>query len=175
MSRRVSLNARQAHDDQSSTEIEVVLFEISHGALEAPIRLSTDNTERLSSDPLTYGTRSVWRGANPASDPYLWIIASAIIPDDTEDAPAASQIVLENLDARMTELLRSFTDQAVVNMAVVLASSPHDIEGEWLDLRLMSAEGDAAQIVLSLSREEIELEHFPSGRMTRHKFPGLHL
>lgn len=175
MSRHVSLNARLAHDEQSSAEIEVVLFEIAHPALEGPIRLSTDNTERLSSDPLTYGTRSAWRGADPLSDPYLWIIASAVLPDDNEDAPASSQIVLENLDARITEVLRSFTDQAVVNMAVVLASSPSDIEGEWLDLRLISAEGDASQIILSLSREEIELERFPSGRMTRHKFPGLHL
>lgn len=175
MSRLLSLNARQAHDDQSSPEIEVVLFEITHPALEGPIRLSTDNTERVSSDPLTYGTRSVWRGADPLSEPYLWIIASAVVPDDNEDAPASSQIVLENLDARITEVLRSFTDQATVNMAVVLASSPDLVEGEWLDMRLVSAEGTASEITLSLSREEIELEHFPSGRMTRHKFPGLHL
>jgi len=175
MSRRISLNARQAHDDQSSAQIEVVLFEITHPALEAPIRLSTDNTEHLSSDPFTYGTRSAWRGADPLSDPYLWIIASAVVPDDNEDAPAASQIVLENLDARIAEILRSFTDQATVHMAVVLASTPDDIEGEWLDMRLMSAEGTASEITLSLSREEIELEYFPSGRMTRHKFPGLHL
>jgi hypothetical protein len=175
MSRRISLNARQAHDEHHSAEIEVVLFEINHPALEGPIRLSTDNTERLSVDPLIYGTRSAWRGANPLSDPYLWIIASAVIPDDSEDVPAASQIVLENLDDRMTEVLRSFTELAEMHMAVVLASSPSDIEGEWLGLKLMNAEGDAGQIVLSLSREEIELEHFPSGRMSRHKFPGLHL
>lgn len=175
MSRRLSLNARLAHDEQSTAEIEVVLFEVTHPALAAPIRLSTDNAERLSSDPLYYGTRSTWRGANVATEPYLWIVASAVLPDDSEDAPAAAQIVLDDLDAEITELLRSFTTPATVNMAVVLASSPNEIEAEWLDLRLTLSEGNAAEITMSLSREEIELEPFPPGRMTRHKFPGLHL
>ena len=173
--RRVSLNARQALDAKVSAEIEVVLFEISHPALDAPIRLSTDNAGRISDDPLVYGTRSNWRGANPLSDPFLWIIASAILPDDAEDAPAAASIVLENLDAEITEVLRSFTDLATVSLGVVLADTPDLIEAEWSDLQLSMAEGNAGEITLSLSREEIELELFPSDRLTRSKFPGLHL
>jgi len=173
MSRRLSLNARQAQIDPVSAEIEVVLIEVTHPDLEAPIRLSTDNTERLTEEPLVYGTRSSWRGANPATDPYLWIVASAVLPDDADDAPAQAQIVLENLDARMVEVLRSYVGQATVAMAVVEAGTPDVIEAEWQDLRLTNAEGTASEITLSLSRDEIELEHFPSGRMTRQKFPGL--
>ncbi len=173
MSHRISLNARAAQQDANSAEIEVVLFDITHPDLEAPIRLSTDNTEQLSEEPLIYGTRSSWRGADPETEPYLWIIASAVLPDDDAEAPAAAQLVLENLDARIVEVLRSFTGQATVAMAVVLASSPDVIEGEWHDMRMTTSEGTAAEIVLSLGREEIELEHFPSGRMTRQKFPGL--
>lgn len=173
MSRLISLNARQANREASSAEIEVVLLEFAHPDLAAPIRLSTDNTERLSDEPLTYGTRSTWRGADPDNDPYLWVIASAVLPTDAEDAPASAQIVLENLDAQMVEVLRSFTGQATVALAVVQASTPDVIEDEYHDLRLVNAEGDAASITLSLSREEIELEHFPAGRMTRQKFPGL--
>lgn len=173
MSQRLSLNARQANQTANSAEIEVVLFEITHPDLEAPIRLSTDNTERLSDDPLIYGTRSAWRGADPDTDPYLWIIASAVLPDDAEDAPAAAQLVLENLDSRMVEVLRSYTGQATVAMAVVLAATPDLIEAEWHGLRLTNAEGTASEISLSLSREEIELEPFPSGRMTHQNFPGL--
>ncbi len=173
MSRRVSLNARQAQIDPVSAEIEVVLIEITHPELDTPIRLSTDNTERLSDEPLLYGTRSTWRGADPATDPYLWIVASAVLPDDAEDAPAQAQIVLDNLDARMVELLRSFVGQPVVALAVVEAGTPDVVEAEWQDLRLTSADGTSAEIMLSLSRDEIELEPFPSGRMTRQKFPGL--
>ena len=173
MSRRLSLNARQAQIDAVSADIDVVLIEISHPELSAPIRLSTDNTHKLSDDPLIYGTRSSWRGADPEADPYLWIVASAVLPDDADDAPAQAQIVLENLDAGMVEVLRSYTGQATVALAVVLAISPDLPEAEWHDLRLTAAEGTAAEITLSLSREEIESEHFPAGRMTRQKFPGL--
>ena len=49
--RRVSLNARLAREAGSTAAIEAALFEITHPDLEAPIRLSTDNTERLSDDP----------------------------------------------------------------------------------------------------------------------------
>ncbi|MBZ4022202.1 hypothetical protein CKO11_06995 [Rhodobacter sp. TJ_12] len=173
MSQRLSLNARLAQDSPVSAEIEVVLIEITHPDLEAPIRLSTDNTARVSEEPLMYGTRSTWRGADPDADPYLWIVASAVLPDDAEDAPAQAQLVLENLDARMIELLRSFTSQPTVALAVVLADTPDLIEAEWHGLRLTVAEGTSAEITLALSRDEIELEHFPSGRMTRQRFPGL--
>lgn len=172
--RQMSLNARLAADDQNSSEIEVVLIEISHAALETPIRLSTDNTERLSTDPLYYGTRSNWRGANPVSDPYLWVIASVLLPSDQEDAPAAATLVLENLDWQITGLLRSFTTPATFAMAVVLASSPDLVEAEWDDLLLTSSEITAGDILLTISREEIELEYFPGGHMTRSQFPGLH-
>ncbi|WP_226781831.1 hypothetical protein [Oceaniglobus trochenteri] len=172
--KRLSLNARLMQDAEGTGEIHVALFEITHAALESPIRLSTDNTERLSSDPLIYGTRSTWRGANPVSEPYQWVVASALLPSDLEDAPTTASIVLENLDTDILILLRSFTDLAHVQMADVLASSPNDIEAEWHDLVVQSISADAGAITLSLSREEIEMERFPSPRMSRSRFPGLH-
>jgi len=172
--RRLSLNARLAQDTVTAAEIEVVLFEISHPNLPAPIRLSTDNTERLSSDPIIYGTRSTWRGANPLSEPFLWIVASAALPGDDPDGPAQAQLVIENLDAELVELMLSFTSPADVAMAVVLASSPDLAEQEWTGLQIGSADITAGEITLSLSRDEIELEPFPPGRMTRRSFPGLH-
>ncbi len=172
--RRLSLNARLAADAPASAEIEVVLMEISHPDLEAHIRLSTDPTERLQSDPLMWGTRSPWRGANPLTQPFLWIVASAVIPGDADDAPAQALIVLENIDSAMAELLRSFTAPPSVAMAVVLASSPDLVEAEWIGLQITSAEITAGEITLTLSRDEIEMEPFPAGRMTRMRFPGLH-
>lgn len=173
--RRLSLNARLSPDATASSEIEAVLIEILHPDLEEPIRLSTDNADVIDEGQWLYGTRSSWRGADPETEPYLWIIASAIVPGDEEDAPASAQIVLENLDARIVEILRSFTDLAEVNIAVVMAASPDVIEGEWIGLQLTSAEADDGEIVIQFDREEIEQELFPSGRMTRWRFPGLHL
>ncbi|WP_320200491.1 hypothetical protein RMR16_008645 [Agrobacterium sp. rho-13.3] len=172
--RRVSLNARLAQDAQASAEIYVALFQIEHPELEKPIRLSTDNTERLSSDPLYYGTRSTWRGANPIKEPFLWIVASAVMPSDLDDAPATASLVLENLDQEMVNLVRSFTTPASIHMAVVMASSANLIEAEFTDLNITSADINAGEISLSISREEIELEYVPGGRMTARTFPGLH-
>lgn len=174
MSRRISLNARLMQDAEASAEIQVVLIEISHPDLDAPVRLSTDNTERVSEPPdIAYGTRSSWRGANPVSEPWLWIIASTVLPGDQEDAPAAATLVLENLDASMVQLLRSFTEPPEVAMAVVLASSPDEIEAEFDDLQIVSMDATAGEITLSISRELIEDEPFPSGRMSYARFPGL--
>ncbi|MFE3838892.1 hypothetical protein [Pseudogemmobacter sonorensis] len=174
--RRLSLNARLAQDAETGPEIYVVLFHIEHEDMAAPIRLSTDNTERISSDPdLIYGTRSSWRGADPGLEPFLWIIASAVLPSDLEDTPAAAKVVLENLDRELARLLRSFTTPATIHMAVVLADTPNLIEQEYAGLQLVSADMDAGEIAIAFSREEIELEYYPAGRMTRNRFPGLHL
>ncbi|WP_283177495.1 hypothetical protein [Gemmobacter sp. 24YEA27] len=172
--RRLSLNARMAQDAPATGEIEVALFRISHPELAAPILLSTDNTERLQVDPEIYGTRSSWGGANPVTEPFLWIIASAVLPGDADDAPATAQIVLENLDSAMVELVLSVTTPPDIDIAIVLASSPDLIEEEHIGLQVISADINAGEIVLSLSRENTDLEPFPPGRLTKLRFPGLH-
>lgn len=122
--RRVSLNARAIQDAQASAEIYVVLLEIIHPDLATPIRLSTDPTERIQADPLVYGTRSSWRGADPVQEPFLWVVASAILPSDMEDAPASGTIALEILDPEMARLVRSYTPRATIHMAVAETCSP---------------------------------------------------
>lgn len=171
--RNLSLNARRAHDEPFEDDPEIALFVITHPALDAPVRLSTDPTERLSEDPLIYGTRSRWDGADPARDPYLFVLASAEQPGDLEDAPAAGRITLENVDNRIAETLRGFTNRAMVHMAVVLGSSPDHPEAEYRDMRLMSASGDAGEVQLVFSRAPVEDEQVPMERFTRARFPGL--
>ena len=150
----------------------MVLIRISHPDLvDGPVRLSTDPTERISVDPLAYGTRSRWGGET--SEIHWFVIASALLPDDVDDAPATASVVLEAVDRDMAAVLRSTTARATVDMAVVLASSPDVVEAEWLGLDLVSAEGDAGEIKLSLSRDPITSEPWPARRQTRSAFSGL--
>jgi hypothetical protein len=172
--RRVSLNARLAQNSQNTAEIYVVLVHIEHPMLDNPVLLSTDPTERLQDEPLMYGTRSTWLGANPVTEPFLFVLASTVLPSDIDDAPAEANIVLENVDNDIAKLLRSFTDLATVSMAVVLASSPNLIENEFHGLKLTSANINAGEVTLNVSREDVEEEYFPGGRMTKNRFPGLH-
>ncbi len=171
--RRLSLNARAALDAATTDEIEIVLLTVEHDDLPAPVRLSTDPTERLSIEPLMYGTRSSWFGADPATDPYLFVLASAEFPSDLEDTPAAATLVLENVDNEIAQLLRSFTDRPTVHMAVVLASSPDLIEAEFRNLKIVGVDGNAGEVSLSISRAPIEDEHVPMDRFTKDRFPGL--
>ncbi|MES0879704.1 hypothetical protein [Roseibium sp. SCP14] len=172
--RRVSLNQRLSFEEGSTEEIEVALFVFEHEDLDEPVRISTDPTEELSLDPLIRGTRSTFNGANPAHQPYQFALVSTDLPSDMEDAPAAATLTLENVDSDMAELLQSITTRATVHMAIVLASSPDLIEAEFRGMKLLSAEGDASEITLSISREPIEEESFPVDRMTKQRFPGLH-
>jgi hypothetical protein len=157
-------------DAESSDEVYVVLLHITHPDIDEPVLLSTDNTERLSDEPLMYGTRSTWMDA---TDPYLFVLASALVPGDLDDAPAAATLILENVDNDIAKVLRSVTTPATVAIAVVLASSPSLLEAEWIGMRMVSADGDASEVSLEISREEIEEEHSPGHRMTKDFFPGL--
>lgn len=172
--RRLSLNARLAYEREDSDEVEIVLLVFEHPSISQPIRLSTDNTERLAEEPdLVYGTRSTWMDADPETDPYLFVIASAELPGESEDAPAAATIVLENVTNDIAALLRSFTSRATAHMAVVLASSPDVVEFETRNMKLVAAEGDAGEISLSLTRAPVEEETVPTDRFTKSRFPGM--
>jgi hypothetical protein len=170
--RFVSLNRRAQIDAESSDQVETVLIKIDHPLLDAPLRLSSDNTERLSEEPLSYGTRSTWLTED--GSPFLFILLGAQIPDEQDDAPAAASLVIANLDSDLAIALTSTTKRASVSIALVYASSPDVVEQEFLDLKLVSAEGDADQVSLSVSREPIISERYPTDRMTKERFPGLY-
>ena len=171
--RRVSLNARNAFDAATTDEVEVALIMIEHPDLDEPVRLSTDPSERISTDPLMYGTRTSWMGSNPATEPFLFIIASAELPSDLEDAPAAASIIIENVDSDIAGLLRSFADRPIVRMAVVLASSPDLIEVEFRGMVMTGSSGNAGEITIEISRAPIEEESVPMDRFTKDRFPGI--
>ncbi|MUZ73333.1 hypothetical protein GOZ90_11635 [Agrobacterium vitis] len=171
--RRVSLNARLAMEMGMTDEVYVALFYITHPDLDEPVRLSTDNTERLSDEPLMYGTRSSWMDSNTSSEPFYFVLASTILPSDLDDAPTSGNLVLENVDNDIAKVLRSFTTLATIHMAVVLASSPDYVEIEYRNMQIVSADLTAGEVTLSFSRQDIEEEKSPGGRMTRSQFPGL--
>lgn len=172
MSRSLSLTARTHAEAQFSGEVEVVLLEVTHPDWELPWRLSTDPTERLSTDPLRYGTRSTWRGANPMTEPFEFVVASMELPGDQEDAAAEIRIIADLFDSEMVSVLRGVTTRATAHLAVVLASQPSVVEVEYTGLEVTAAEY-ADALVVSASRKPIEEEGVPMHRMTKERFPGM--
>jgi len=56
----------------------------------------------------------------------------------------------------------------------VLASSPNEIEAEWRDMQLTTADIGSGDVVLEFSRDDIEDEYSPGGRMSKNWFPALY-
>jgi hypothetical protein len=178
--RRVSLNTAKAEDAISDDDVKIMLMVITHPELTEPIRLSGDNTEVLEMAPPAiplWGTRSKWQAPTVNADPLgekFWFMAlSTVLPGEQDDAPASASIIVENTSRRVIKLLRSFTGQADVKMAVVSASNLDAPEQEWHGLKLIVAEG-LHEINLSLSKEPVSSEPWPYGRFNRTEFPVLY-
>lgn len=173
--RYISLAARRAAEAGTSAEIELLLVQIEHPELAAPLRFSTDPTERLNSDPLTYGTRSTWLGANPVTEPFEFVMATAALPSDEEDVPAAASIVIWDLSGAVGAALRSFRyPRATVHLALALASSPSVIEEEHLGLQLVERDISAGEVRLEIARKRIEEERYPTFSFSKGIAPGVH-
>lgn len=167
MPRSVSLNARTSFQAGHTDEVPVVLVIVRHPSLAEPARLSSDPTIRFSADPLTYGTRH-------QGEDYGFILLSAILPDDQDRSPPKTTLAFENVHADMAAVLRSFTEPAEIEMRVVLASTPDQIEARYTRLRAVRGSYDASQVSLDISREPFTSEPMPADRMTPDRFPGLH-
>ena len=172
MTRAISLNARRSLDAAATEDFFVVLLEITHPNLETPLRLSTDPTERISTEPLVYGTRSSWRGADPVTDHWQFVAAALELPSDQEDVPAAVRITLDLFDATLPALLRSFETRATANIALVMASDPDTLEQQFLGLEVTGGTY-GAQVAISASRKPIEEEGAPMDIIGKQRFPGL--
>lgn len=165
MPRELSLSARTSFNAEHGGEIPIVLVTIEHADLDAPIRLSSDPTERFSLDPLLYGTTS---NANQ----FTFVLMTAILPDDRE-SPSGVQLAFDNASSDMAAVVRASQTPATITIQLVLASSPDDIEEEYTELQAVAAEYNANRITLDVSREPLTSEPFPQHRMTQNRFPGL--
>jgi hypothetical protein len=164
--RILSLNFRKAIFAQESGEVPVFLVTITHPDLEAPIFLSTDPTERLSLDPLVYGTTS--RG-----DEYLYVGMAVTLPDEQDKNPPASKLVISNTTRQLIPLARSVTSPPSVKIEAVLASSPDTVELAVPALDMVGLTYDAGQLTFSLSIDALTTEPFPSGSFDPASFPAL--
>jgi hypothetical protein len=165
--REISLNARLAMNAAYTGDVPIVLVTINHPDLADPIRLSSDPTQRLSADPLEYGTVS-------NDEVYKFVLMAAILPDDREGSPLTASLAFDNVAADMAKVLRSVLSPASLDLALVFASDPNAVEELYQDLRAVKGGYDASRITLDISREAVTAEPWPAHRMTQNRFPGLY-
>lgn len=169
--RVISPTARRFQDGDAPHDYEVVLLWIRHPDLDEDIFVSSDPTELVSVTPLQYGTRSTWLGEAKA---FLMIGMGIDLPDDSTEAPMTASLVLDILDSRIAEILTSTIEQAQVDMAVVMRSSPDFVERQFRGLLMETAEGDGGSVSMRFERRKIHEDPCPRDRTTKERFPGLH-
>lgn len=164
--RVLSLNFREALFNQESGEVPIFLLTITHPDLDDPIYLTTDATERLGTDPLTYGTVS--RGIT-----FLYAGIDVTIPDEQDKSPPASKLTIANVTRDLVPLARSVNSPPSVKIEAVLASAPDDVEMNWPALDMSNLTYDAAALQFDLTMDALVTEPYPSGTFSPAYFPGL--
>ncbi|ORE87825.1 hypothetical protein [Aurantimonas sp. 22II-16-19i] len=173
---RESLNARRSRAEPVTAEMEVMFIHIDHDALEKPIRLSTDPTDFITEDPLVFGTHSPWlQPEEGPAEPYLFMIADALMPRDKRGAVTELQLALLAVDQGIVELLLAIPPgtRARASLAVALLSDPGRLISEFRRLELSVATGNRTEIPLTLTGPDISAVPWPAGRQTKARFPGL--
>lgn len=163
--RVLSLNFRTALFSQESSEVPIFLLTITHPSID-PIYLSTDPTERYSTDPLGY--RTVSRSTN-----FLYAGIDVTIPDEQDKAPPASKLTIANVARDLIPLARSVSTPPSVKIEEVLSSDLDTVEMTWPALDMSNLQYDANQLVFDLTMDSLVTEPYPAGTFSSAYFPGL--
>ena len=169
--RAISPQARRLMEGTTLDDYEVILMWIRHPDLDEDLFISSDATEVVSYEPYRWGTRSTWLGEQKT---FLTIAIGVDLPDDSTDAPMQGSLVLDILDSRIAEILTSTHEMAVIDIAIVMRSSPDFIERQFQDLEIASADGDGGSVSISFERRGDGEDPCPRDRATKERFPGLH-
>ena len=122
----------------------LVLLEIGHPQLPAPLRLTSD------------GVATISNGASYEPFPF-----EVTLPDDAEGRAPRAQIRIDNTSQEIIAILRGLTTPAALTVQIVRASSPDVIEREWSGLEWQTSTYDMAAITGTLGIDDIATEEFP--------------
>lgn len=164
--RSLSLDMRTALFAQESGKVAVALITITHPTLASPLYLSSDATERLSTDPLVYGTIS--RGNS-----HLYVAPEVYLPDEKDREPPQSKLIISNVSRDYIDLVRSISSPASFKIELVLSDAPDDVEIEYPAMQMTQVEFDAMTMTFTLSQDAMALEPYPAHKFTPSYFPAL--
>lgn len=140
----VSVTAARELAQQDCATAWLVLLEISHPALPAPLRLSSDAVATLSG------------GARYEPFPF-----EVVLPDDSEGRAPRAQIRIDNTSQEIVALLRGLTTPASLTIRIVRSADPNVAEREWAGLEWRTSAFDVSFITGTLSVDDLAAEEFP--------------
>lgn len=156
MSRAVSTTYKAAAYAQQTDQVFLVLLEIDHDALGAPIRI-VNNYENVTHN----------------GNLYTALPFAVTLPQDSDENMPAATLTVDNVDRQIVEAVRSMTGPATATLTVVLASQPDVIEAGPYTMTLRDTAYDAMTVTGRLDVEDMLNEPYPAESFTPNNFPGL--
>jgi len=162
--RTIPLSALQSMFALSAEEFPILLVTIARGA--DVIRISSDPTERISEDPLAYGTIS-------NGEPFIYFPFELTLPADKAESVPRMRIRIENVSGEIGWWLRSSTTKPVVTVQIVSSGDLDTAIASFPEFDLSSFSGGSMTIEGILMLSNLEKEPFPAGTFNTIYFPGL--
>lgn len=155
MPRTVSLTALRAAMAQESQEVYVTLLKITHPDITTLYRC--DNTETV-----------VHGGQN-----YLPAAFKFQLPSDESEREPVSQLMFPNVDRDLIDEIRGIQGGPVIEVKIVLASSPATVEYGPVNLKVKSVSYNAMWVTMQLGFDPFAGEPVPWVKFTPEWFPGM--
>ncbi len=168
MTRLTSLDFASSAYAQETGVFPILLLTISHPNLTTPIRISTDNTQRVRETVtnVIYGTIS-----NTIT--YIFYPMSITLPGESDEGPADMTVEIDNVSRDLIPIIRNLATPPTVNVDIVLNTAVNVILGSWPEYLLVNITINALTISGSLMLETLVSEPFPAGSFNPSEFPGM--
>ncbi|HMU54865.1 MAG TPA: DUF1833 family protein [Nitrospira sp.] len=157
--RTLSTLMLQVAHAQETGEVVLARTEISHPLiLDGPLRFVNNLTDVVAS------------GQTFTAFPF-----QVTLPDDADEGVPKLRLVLDNVDRRIVQTIRSLppSPAPTVRVDLFLASQPTVLEASFTDLVLRQTSYDVLTVSGDLLVDEDDLEPYPQYTMTPAAFPGL--
>lgn len=150
---------------QETAEVYVTLLEISHSDLTEDILVTTDNK-----DVLTSGVRGIVSNGNE----YVYFPFEITLEGQKESGLTDARLTIDNISREILRSVRAVSakEKIKVNLKIVLASTPDNIEVELSDLSFVDINADAFVVEGNLQRTQTR-EQIAGQKITPAGFPGL--
>lgn len=177
VSRTLSAAALKAMFSADSDDVLITLITIKADVslgIPTDIVFADNYTGRLTAlttdAEVIYGVTSTVTGT---SVDYPFMPVEIALPNDDNTSSARCSITIHDVTRYLLPSIRSITGAPLVEIRLVLASTPNTLEASYTGFRLSNVSYNANTITAELNMPSMEVEPFPAHSFTPAYFPGL--
>lgn len=145
----LSVNAIRSMQDAECSEVWLVLIDINHASLPAPLRI-VNNTEDITSQGNVY-----------TAFPFELVMMT----DSSDELPQV-QLTIDNVERTLTRIIRNLSEPPDIVLKLIESSNPDTIEIQINDLTAKEFTYDKFTISCILYAEDMLNQRFPADFVT---------